>query len=92
MFHVVRREKISIAEIAREKICATVCARLRDSGGVEFPHPSNEFNNRVVTSDVVPEFGTNKVLGFGVTDTLILHNYRFMHGELVGDGSGIYEN
>ena len=64
---------------------------MRDSGGVEFPHPSNEFNNRVVTSDVVPEFGTNKVLGFGVTDTLILHNDRFMHGEPVGDGSGIYE-
>ena len=64
---------------------------MRDSGGVEFPHPFNEFNDRVVTSDVVLEFGANSVIGFGITDTLILHNDRFMHGELVGNGSNIYE-
>ena len=89
LFHVFRRVKKFIAEIVRKDICATVCTTLRDSGRVEFPHVSDEFDNRVVAFDVVLEFGSNKVFDFGVADTHIVHNERIMHRGL--DRSGIYE-
>ena len=73
----------------RKDIRATVSTTLRESGRFEFPHVSDEFDNRVVAFDVVLEFGSNKVFDFGVADTHILHNERVVHRRL--DRSGIYE-
>ena len=89
LFHVFRRVEIFIAEIVREDIRATVCTSLGDSGRVEFPHASDELDNRVVAFDAVLEFSLNKVLDFGVADPLIIHNDRVVHRGL--DRSSIYE-
>ena len=89
LFHVVRGGKILVAYIVRKEICPTVWTTLRDTGRFEFPHASDELDNRVVAFDAVLEFSSNKVLDFGVADPLIIHNDRVVHRGL--DRSSIYE-